>query len=331
MKLLSRSSRFHLNYSLRRRVMISTWSAWTSISRIRMSKSNLRSQSTIKSKNSASKIHHDHEEKKLEKRVTLLDELTWRAIRAESHVVASDVIIARNAIISLTIHSDDERSCQRCIKRDLQSVCHDEMKKKDKHLHNISIEFFMSSMSVREVSNRFSYVTNLTRDSSLNHETAYVIASMNDDDAFSLVMSTTFSMYALDASSSQMTLSLIDSVMSSSSYSAQISFTSLRFTSDFSHLASSMQSMIEVLHQIFQITSITKDTYDFNCYDHNDSMQYYFYSIDFNFQNNFDVLKFDILCYMFSSVLKTSSTNVNRSLSMLEIRYDECLDESHEL
>jgi hypothetical protein len=224
------------------------------------------------------------------------------------------VIIAQNAIISLTIHSDDERPCQRCIKRDLQDVCHDEMRKKDKHLHKISIEFFMSSMSMREVSNRFSYVTNLTRDSSLNRETAYVIASMNDDDAFSLVMSTTFSMYALDTSSSQMTLSLIDSVMSSSSHSAHVSFTSLRFTSDFSRLTSSMQSMISVLHQISQITSITKDTYDFNNYDHNDSMQYYFYSIDFNFENNCDVL------------LKTSSTNVNEPLSMFEVRYDECLD-----
>jgi hypothetical protein len=219
-------------------------------------------------------------------------------------------------MILLTTCADDERSCQQCIKRDLQNFCHDEVKKKAKYLHDASNEFLMSSMRLRDVGNRFQYVANLVQGPSLSHETIYSISSVGGAYAHSLAVPTIYSMYASSASSEEsISMSLIDSVVIPSAYSAQVSLISPHFTLDLSNQASSMQSMTGVLRQNSQITPNSfENTYDSFIFDLNDPMHYNFDLANFNFENHYDALKFDMLDHMFFDVMKTASDDVIGSL-----------------
>lgn len=208
-----------------------------------------RSRSTVKTKNSTSKILCDRGEKKLGELAHSLTVPTNACdVRyvIQAHVLGSSRTFAERAMILLTTCADEERSCQRCIKRGIQDVCHDKIK------NDASNEL----MILRDVDSRFQHVTNLFQSSTLNHETVYSISLIEDAYALSFAVFTIYNMYAFSVSSEQsISISLIYSFMISSTYSAQVSLISLHFMPDLNNQTSSMQSMIGVLRQNPQITS----------------------------------------------------------------------------
>jgi hypothetical protein len=119
-------------------------------------------------------------------------------------------------------------------------------------------------------------------------------------------------MYASSVSSEEpISMSLIDPVMTPPAYNAQVSLNSSHFTLDFSNQASSMQSLASVLRQNPQIISNPlENTFDLFIFDLNDSMQYNFDSVSFNFGNHYGALEFDMLDHMFFDVVKTAFDDV---------------------
>ncbi|KAL8662437.1 MAG: hypothetical protein Q9168_008256, partial [Polycauliona sp. 1 TL-2023] len=210
---------------------------------------------------------------------------------------------------------DDERPCQRCIKRGLQDACHDGVRKKAKYLHDTPPEALMPGMGLRGpvIGNSMHYLANLgggqQQQQQLSPDAGYQGPSVNDVYVQQQPMPTSFATYPTSGAQSQMGPPLAEGMMASPQYSNQQSPIAPQFGQGASHQPSPMQSMASALQSNAQPNpNMMQTSFGGGLFDMNDPMQYNFDPSSFNFGNHYGALEFGMLGHMSSGAAETPPT-----------------------
>ena len=207
----------------------------------------------------------------------------------------------------------DERPCQRCIKRGLQDVCADGVRKKAKYLHDAPNDALLPGTGIRSGgSNHFQYLPNIGRGQNLQSTTGYpgpVTYSSQQSSA------PTFSDFSSNGPQMQLSSHLSDGLMNSQAYGSQPSPVSPQFNTSSSTQNSPMQSLGGALQQSQQATPILQASFGGLPYDTNDPNQYNFDPASFNFGNHYGALEFGMLGHMSSNAAETPSSDTTVRLN----------------
>ena len=201
----------------------------------------------------------------------------------------------------------DERPCQRCIKRGLQDVCQDGVRKKAKYLHDAPNEALLPGMGVRNGgSNHFPYIPNLGRGQNLQTTAGYpgpVTYASQQSPASS------FPPFSSNGQQIQLPPHLSGGIMEPHTYSTQQSPITPQFTTNSSSQSSPMQNLGGSLQHPQQAPPTLQTSFTGLSYDTNGSSQYNFDPASFNFGNHYGALEFGILGHMSSNAVETPSSD----------------------
>ena len=183
----------------------------------------------------------------------------------------------------------DERPCQRCIKRGLQDVCHDGVRKKAKYLHDAPNEALMPGLGIRS-GGGYPYLSNVGRGQHLPSTPGYP-GSLPYASQPSAVSN--FSGFSTDSPQIQMPPTVSEGLMNPQAYSSQQSPISPQFQSGPNTQNSPMQSLPNTLRQSQQATPF--NVHGFH-YDPSDPNHYnYDYPNFTGFTNTYSASEFNIL------------------------------------
>ncbi|MCJ1402338.1 Transcriptional regulator of nonfermentable carbon utilization [Xylographa trunciseda] len=210
----------------------------------------------------------------------------------------------------------DERPCQRCIKRGLQDACADGVRKKAKYLHDAPPESLMPGLS----SSHFQYSNSA---SNMRPEQVASLQGFPEPSISSIYgqrqAAAAYPIYANAVQSSQMPVSLPDSIISPQGYGPQQSPMASQFSSPTAQPTPSMQSLVDVMQQsaVTDHGNPLQGSFGNNFLDPQDLAQYNFDPASFNFGNHYGALEFGMLGHMSSGAVQTppsdSTSQINQN------------------